>query len=598
MSHRLTRRRLLATGAIAGAAVVLPGSGSTGTLWARARRRPESFTMDVPGRAFAGGRRTGVLRAPRRFELLGVRGAGVRGAGLEVRARRRGGAWSRWAPLEVARHGPDGRGPLAASEPVWTGPADELQLRARRPLGGVTLSFVAVPAAVRAAAASRTARAAARASQAGVPPIIGRDVWEAGRCPPRAAPSYGEVQLAFIHHTVSANEYAIEDAAGIVLSICKYHRDSNGWNDLGYNFVVDRFGQIFEGRAGGIDKAVIGAQAEGYNRLSTGIANLGTFTDVPQSDAALDAMARLVAWKLAVHGVPATGQVTVTSGGGRTNRFPNGTPVTFERISGHRDGCSTACPGNALYAQLPDLRARAARQNPAVAAVARLTASAQEPRVAYGEAAIFTGRLVGADGAPVRGARVSVQKRGRSGRFSTVARGTTEADGSWTARAPWRATGTVRATARPASGAAAVRSPQFAVAVGTKVTATVATTRIQAGRSVAIAGQVRPHAAARVLIERDIGGGRWRRVGEAPLKVRQTRFSDPVRLARPGLYRLTVRTGPKAAPVAAPPLFVRAVRDIRRTPPRETTGAAGGAGTPGTSSPVSASPTGGVSPTR
>ncbi|PTL60477.1 N-acetylmuramoyl-L-alanine amidase [Paraconexibacter algicola] len=604
MPDRLTRRRLLATGALAGAAAVVPSFGAPGPLWAAMRGRPSSFSMDVTGAAFAGGRTTRVLRAPHRFDLLGVRGAGVRGAGLEVRARPLGGAWSRWAPLDVARHGPDDRGPLAATEPVWVGGAQELQLRARRPLGGLTVSFVAVPAAARSAATARVARVSATASQAsGAPPIIGRDVWEAGRCPPRTDPSYGEVQLAFVHHTVSANEYTAADSAGIVLSICKYHRDTNGWNDLGYNFIVDRFGQIFEGRAGGVDQAVIGAQAEGYNRVSTGIANLGTFSDVPQSPAALDAMARLIGWKLAIHGAPVSGTVTVTSGGGRTNRFPSGRAVTFQRIAGHRDGCSTACPGNALYAQLPEIRSRAAKvaPSPAAAAAAQLTVAAATRQVPYGRSAQFSGRLLGADGRPVSGVRVNLQKQGGSGSFTTIARATTDGDGRWQASAPWRASGAVRATARPAPGAASVRSPQTTVTVGALVTAKAATTRIQAGRAVAIAGQVRPQAPARVLVERDAGNGRYVRVAETALRVRRGRFAQAVRLAKPGLYRLTVRTGPARTPTSAEPLFVRAVRDIRRTPAPTSTGGTGataggatgpstGAGTPGSS--------GGVSPSR
>ncbi len=169
------------------------------------------------------------------------------------------------------------------------------------------------------------------------------------------------MQVAFVHHTVSANDYGPQDSAGIVLAMAKYHRDTNGWNDLGYNFVVDKYGQIFEGRAGGIDQAVIGAQAQGYNSHSTGIANIGTFTDVGQSDVALDALARLIAWKLPLHGAPVTGQIVVTSGGGDLNRYKSGTPVTLERISGHRDGDATECPGTALYAQLPALRTRGRR---------------------------------------------------------------------------------------------------------------------------------------------------------------------------------------------------------------------------------------------
>src|SRR5205823_13809852 len=123
------------------------------------------------------------------------------------------------------------------------------------------------------------------------------------------------VKLAFIHHTVTANDYAPTDSAAIVRGICTYHRNTNGWNDIGYNFLVDKYGQVFEGRAGGIDAAVVGAQAQGYNAQSTGIANLGTYSEVTQTPAGLDALARLIGWKLSIHGVPVQGTVTVASAG-------------------------------------------------------------------------------------------------------------------------------------------------------------------------------------------------------------------------------------------------------------------------------------------
>ena len=84
--------------------------------------------------------------------------------------------------------------------------------------------------------------------------------------------------MAFVHHTVSLNEYSKAEAPAVVRGIQRYHQSSNGWSDVGYNFLVDRFGQIYEGRAGGIDRAVIGAQAQGWNSVSTGIASVGTHT--------------------------------------------------------------------------------------------------------------------------------------------------------------------------------------------------------------------------------------------------------------------------------------------------------------------------------
>jgi uncharacterized protein with LGFP repeats len=186
--------------------------------------------------------------------------------------------------------------------------------------------------------------------------FIDRVSWGAQR--PRVPPSYGKVKLAFVHHTVTSNAYAPEDSAAIVRSIQHYHRNVLGWNDIGYNALVDRFGQIFEGRAGGLDQAVLGAQAQGWNSVSTGIALVGTHTDRSATPAAFEALADLLSWKLSVHGVPARGKVRVTSAGGAQNRYPAGTRVRLPRIAGHRQGGYTECPGDAMQSQLKELRLR------------------------------------------------------------------------------------------------------------------------------------------------------------------------------------------------------------------------------------------------
>jgi hypothetical protein len=563
----LTRRHALALGAAAGLSSFV--SRATPAAWARRAAVPSAFGLTVARDAFAGGRRTtAVLRAPRRFDLLGVRGGG---AVLEVRVRPAGQAWSPWVPLGAGHHHrPDTGTGAHASDPVWAGGADELQLRAaRRPSGPLRVHFVAVPAGAKlrgARASSRVvAHAAGRtvhAAQAGAPPVmVPRAAWGGDGVKPRAAPDYGDVQVAFVHHTVSANDYAPEDSAGIVLAMAKYHRDTNGWNDLGYNFVVDKYGQIFEGRAGGVDQAIVGAQAQGYNSHSTGIANIGTFSEAGQTEAALDAMARLIAWKLPLHGAPVTGQVVLASGGGNLNRYKSGTPVTLERICGHRDGDSTECPGTALYAQLPDLRRRTAgiAPPPATATVAPVAVAMDEPAsaVVYGAALEVRGTLRRGD-VPIAGQRVLVQKQGTSG-WVTLARVQSGDDGAWAASVPWRAAGRVRARA-VVPGAAAAVTDGAQVGCTPMLEAKAQTTRVKAGRSLRVSGTVRPLAPVVVTVEKQGSDGKFRKVGTTTIRPRRAQFAANVALRRPGLYRLTPRTGAGKATASAAALYVRAVR--------------------------------------
>ncbi|HEV7750415.1 MAG TPA: peptidoglycan recognition protein [Baekduia sp.] len=577
----LTRRRALALGAAAGLSSLV--SRAAPPAWARPAAVPRGFGLTLPRDAFGAGRRTDVLRAPRRFDLLGAAGAGLPGSGLEVRVRPRGGAWSPWVPLGAGHdHRPDTGTGAHASDPVWAGGADELQLRAaRRPRGALRVQFVAVPAAAKRAGARASAAASrAHAAQAGAPPtIIARAAWGGDGVKPRAAPDFGDVQVAFVHHTVSANDYGPQDSAGIVLAMAKYHRDTNGWNDLGYNFVVDRYGQIFEGRAGGIDQAVIGAQAQGYNSHSTGVANIGTFSDVGQTPEALDAMARLIAWKLSLHGAPVAGEVVLTSGGGDLNRYKSGTPVTLNRICGHRDGDATECPGTALYAQLPELRRRAAAIAPAapVASVA-VTMDAPASAVVYGEALEVRGTLKRGDGSVVAGQRVLVQKMGTSS-WVTVARADSDAGGLWSATVAWHAPGRVRARAA-VQGVAAAVTAGAQVGCLPKLVAAAKTTRVRAGRSLTVAGTVRPLAPVVVTIEKQGSDGKFRKVGTSTIKPRRAAFSAKVALKRPGLYRLTPQTGSGKAKASAAALYVRAVSkgaSVKAPTSPPSAGAGGGA---------------------
>ncbi len=471
-----------------------------------------------------------------------------------MRARRAGGRWTDWYPLhEHAAHGPDragtGRG---ATDPLWTGPSDELQLRAsRRPRRPVQVALVSLPPATRALIAAHAAAGPARAhgSQLGVrPAIVSRAAWGGDLVPPRVLPSFGEVDLAVVHHTESANAYTAEQSAGIVLAITKFHRDTRGWNDVGYNFLVDRFGTIFEGRAGGVDQPVIGAHAQGFNSISTGISIIGSFMAVEPPAAAVDAVARLIGWRLPLAGIPVSGQVTVTSGGGSLSRYRSGVKVTLDRICGHRDVGSTDCPGDRLYVDLPSLRAktRDLAGAPVVRPEVTLAAAA---RVRYGGSAKFEGSVLAPDKTPQPSVPVRIEKRGPGGSWVTIARTTTDADGAFVASAAWTRGGLARANALQA-----VSLPvSVALVPALSVTADAAT--LVGPGLVTLRGSMRPSGTLKVVVQRR-SAGRWRRVAIVSRKGRKA-FAIRVRLPRTGSYRLVVSARSSGQVVKAKSIPVR-----------------------------------------
>ena len=224
-----------------------------------------------------------------------------------------------------------------------------------------------------------------------------------------------------------------------------------GWNDIGYNFLVDRYGTIFEGRSGGVDRAVIGAQAQGYNSFSTGISCIGSFGEHSLPKAAMEAVARLIAWKLPLHGAPVTGGLTVVSGGGSLNAHPYGAKVRMQRIAGHRDGDATDCPGDRLYHQLPALRTLTASYHgdpTQTGGQPTMTIVPASRAVPYRGTLVVRGALVDASGGAIAGRGLVVEKQGRSGKWVRIATARTGSDGHWEASAVWKAAGRVRARAR------------------------------------------------------------------------------------------------------------------------------------------------------
>jgi len=233
--------------------------------------------------------------------------------------------------------------------PYWTGASEALQIRTVGRVSRVR-AYLVHSSGTAAAVRTRTPQLAAK------PTIIARAEWNANETIRRGVPVYADnVHLAFIHHTAGSNSYTVGQSAAIVRAVELYHVKGNGWNDIGYNFLVDKYGQIFEGRYGGMTRAVIGAHAMGFNAGSTGIAMIGNYNSVGISPAAKAALVSLLAWRLDLAHVDPLSKIVRISAGNA--RYPGGKAVTLRAISAHRDTYPTSCPGAKLYAQLPAIRA-------------------------------------------------------------------------------------------------------------------------------------------------------------------------------------------------------------------------------------------------
>jgi hypothetical protein len=195
------------------------------------------------------------------------------------------------------------------------------------------------------------------------PHIVPRSVWldplaRHAQPPPRYD---DKVVAVFVHHTDSPNGYDCADVPRIIRYLYAGQTDARNWDDIGYNFLVDRCGTVYEGRAGGVGRAVTGAHTQGFNHRTAGIAAIGTFTaGVPVPKAMTDAIAAVAAWKLGLADVDPRSEAHLVSSNS-LSRYRSGTTATLPALAAHKDAYSTTCPGQALSARLPAIRQQAAR---------------------------------------------------------------------------------------------------------------------------------------------------------------------------------------------------------------------------------------------
>ena len=271
------------------------------------------------------------------------------------------GAWG--TPAEPAAE------PASQSAPAVTTP-----LISPATFQATALSASSVPATVPA-----TVPAAAQAEPVGLPvaapvsttanglpvPVTTRAEWGANASYMSWDPDYASAGHVVVHHTAGTNNYSAGQSASIVRGIYYYHAVTLDWGDVGYNFLIDKYGTVFEGRSGSVaapaGKMSIGAHARGVNTGTMGLSMMGDYSSISPSDAQLSSVGKMAGWFLKRAGISdvngwASLQVRTT------DRYQAGSTISMPRILGHRDVGYTSCPGNVGYSKLGTIRTIAQQQ--------------------------------------------------------------------------------------------------------------------------------------------------------------------------------------------------------------------------------------------
>ena len=268
--------------------------------------------------------------------------------------------WTAWEEPEADSDRPEAQeaaGTREGTEPIWrpTG-ATAVEVQVAGEARDLRLVRVGDGEVKRTLGMSSASAADGRRMLSGVRT---RADWGADESLRTDKPTYASaVKAVVVHHTAGGNDYSPADVPKKIRADYAYHVKARGWSDLGYNVVVDRFGGIWEGRAGGLGRATIGAHTAGFNTGTLGVSLLGDMTQQLPTPEAVRAMSRVAAYAAATWRFDPRGTVTLTSRG--SPRYRSGTAVTLGRVHGHRDTGRTACPGS-LYDRLGTIRDGASR---------------------------------------------------------------------------------------------------------------------------------------------------------------------------------------------------------------------------------------------
>ncbi len=308
-----------------------------------------------------------------------------------IRARQADGSWGPWFDTEevdTRRTDRTAAGGKTGTEPLYVGTTNAVQmLVTRKPavattpddtLAPVTPARSDDPAQMSAldltavlidpgrGAIDGALHKVAEALPSGGPAVISRAGWGADENIRCEEPTYDDgpggdgLGGITVHHTAGRNDYSPEESAGIVRAIYTYHAQTLGWCDIGYNALVDKYGQIFEGRAGGLTRAVQGAHAGGFNENTAGVALMGNHESEPPSEAAINAIGNFIGWRSKIAHLDPTGYTTMYSEGTEFTSYAMGQAVQLPIVFAHRDVGNTSCPGDAAYDMMDRIRGIAA----------------------------------------------------------------------------------------------------------------------------------------------------------------------------------------------------------------------------------------------
>jgi peptidoglycan hydrolase-like protein with peptidoglycan-binding domain len=358
-----------------------------------------------------------------RFTVAGVSwapGSGLTASdiGVSVRVKEDSG-WTGWEPLQASDDGPEsGTGESSTARvgtnPLVTDGATGIEVRVETS-GGRTLPDLQVttidPGRSAADDNLTGSQPAASASAAAVKPtIITRAQWGADESL-RGTETYNRtVKAIVIHHTASSNDYTSATAAAQIRGIYAYDTRGLGWTDIAYNFLVDKFGRIYEGRAGSITSAVRGAHAMGFNTDTMGVAALGNYETASAPAVMVDSLAKVAGWKLSQYGVSPSATTRLTSAGGSGVKIAAGTTVTLPTVNAHQNTSYTLCPGKYLYPQMDTIRTKAASYAMYSSTTGPAPVTTSRLYTAYGSITLTTGSR----GYAVRDLQLELNRRGFS----------------------------------------------------------------------------------------------------------------------------------------------------------------------------------------